>query len=152
MTKEEIYNERQIELKPLIFALQAAIELHGRDKAKQLAKAAFDKYADDRFVQKYGNVPLDDIWHTFRNSVVEYADDVQYSIDVQEANRIKIKYHWCSFLEIFKDHGLADFVPLYCDTDFATCRKIHPGITLTRTQILADGGSCCDHCWTFNPE
>jgi hypothetical protein len=152
MNKNEIYQARLPELKPLIFALQAAIELYGREKAKELARVAFEKYAYDRFVAGYAQIPPAQRWAKFRDELLEYADDTQYAIDFQEKNRVKIKYQWCVFLEIFRDHGLADFVPLYCATDFTTCQQIHPGITMTRTQTLADGASCCDHCWTYHPE
>lgn len=152
MNKNDIYQARLAELKPMIFALRSAIELYGREKAKELAKATFEKYADDRFVQEYRKIPRDERWAKFQQDCLNWADDIQYSIDIHEENMVKVRYLWCVFFEIFKDHGLEDFVPLYCDTDFATCRKIHPDITLIRTETLAMGGPYCDHCWEYMPE
>ncbi len=152
VNKDDIYQVRFVELKPLIFALQSAIELYGRDKAGELAKVTLEKYADDRFVAAFDDIPAEKRWEKFRDDVIQFADDKQYSIDAHDKNMVKIKYLWCAFLDIFKAHGLEDFVPLYCDTDYTTCQKIHAGITMTRTQTLADGAPHCDHCWTYNPE
>ncbi len=152
MTKEKMYNERLVELRPLIFAIKTAIELYGREEAKKFAKTLFDRYAEDRFVTVFKDIPLDKRWQEFKNQTLEYADDISYSMVASDETMVKINYHWCVFYEIFKDYGLGEFVPLYCETDFDTCRKIHPGIKMTRTQILADGGDCCDHCWTYKPD
>lgn len=152
MTREEIYKARLAELKPLIFALQSAIEVFGRDKAKELAEAAFTKYADDRFVREFRNIPLDERWAKFLEDRLNGADDIQYSIDMHEENMVKVRYLWCVFLDIFRKYGLEDFVPLYCETDFITCQKIHTGITLSRTETMAMGAPYCDHCWEFTPE
>ena len=43
MSKEKMYSERLVELRPLIFAIKSAIELYGRDEAKKFAKVLFDK-------------------------------------------------------------------------------------------------------------
>jgi len=152
MTKEEIYKARLVELQPLIFALQSAIEIFGRDKARELAEATFAKYADDRYVRDFENTPLDERWAKFVEDILNAADDNQYSVDLHEENMIKIRYQWCVFLEIFKKFGLEDFVPLYCETDFVTCQKVHPGINLIRTETLAMGAPYCDHCWEYAPE
>jgi hypothetical protein len=34
-----------------------------------------------------------------------------------------------------------------CYPDFAMLRKIHPSFSLTRTQTLIGGGTCCDSCY-----
>jgi hypothetical protein len=149
MTRDEIYRERWGDLKALVFALQSAVELFGASEAKRFAKLLFERYAHDRFVTPFEAVPRDERWQRFREVCLAHADGVQYSIESQSENEVRIRYHWCTFWEIMKDHGLADFVPLYCETDYATCRAVHPGITMTRTQTLAEGGDHCDHCWRY---
>jgi hypothetical protein len=149
MSNDEKYKKRLIELKPLIFGLQAAIELFGRDMAKTLARLALDKYAEDRFVAPFEQMPADKRWETFRNNIIHNADDLEYSVEKHSENMIKVKYQRCLFYEIFRDYGLEDFVPLYCRTDFVTAAKIHPDITLARTQTIASGAPYCNHCWTY---
>ena len=152
MTREEMYKQREVELKPLIMCLQSAIELYGHDQAKELGRATMEKYAYNRFVKEFEDIPMDQRWGIFREEVISHADDLVYTIDKHDDNSIRIKYHWCSFHEVFKAYGLEDFVSLYCDTDFTTCRKIHPDITMTRTKILPDGADFCDHSWTYKPK
>ncbi len=151
MKKDEILKQRLTELKPLAMCLQAAIELFGREKARELAKLALAKYAEDRFVKEFEDVSMDKRWSIFKNGVIKYADGVQYKIEKQEENLVKLKYLWCSFLEVFRKYGLEDFVPLYCETDYTTCRKIHPRIKMTRTKTLVESDHC-DHCWVYTPE
>lgn len=152
MTKDERYQKRLVELKPLVFCIQSAIELFGRDEAKRLAKVAFDKYAEDLFVVPYKTLPMEERWPTFRDNIIKNADDVEYSIEKRDDDMVKVKYLRCLFLEVFRDYGLEDFVPLYCHTDYKYPAAIHPGITMTRTQTLAEGAPYCDHCWKFKPE
>jgi hypothetical protein len=149
MNREKLLEERRAELKPLIFCLQTAIELYGRDKAKELAQESFEKYAEDRFVRGYDIVPENQRWRRFKEDIEKLDDGTFYTVAVRSERMIKIKYVWCTFLEVFKEYGLEDFVPLYCDTDYRTCQKIHPGIKMTRTKTLADGDDHCDHCWTY---
>ena len=151
MKQEELYQQRLVELKPLIMCLQTSLELFGREATEKLAQITLEKYAHDRFVKQYDGIALDERWRIFRGNIVKYSDGYGYELIEQDEHVIKIKYHWCSFYEIFKDFGLADFVKMYCDTDYTTCRQIHPGINMTRTKILAAGDNCCDHCWTYTP-
>ncbi|UCD17795.1 MAG: L-2-amino-thiazoline-4-carboxylic acid hydrolase [Candidatus Zixiibacteriota bacterium] len=149
MTKDEQYQQRLVELKPLCLFLQAAVETLGRDRAREVATEAFDKYAFDRFVTFYNDIPRAERWQVFRDNVRKYAGLGFYTVEKDTDNMIKIHYHRCIFLEIFRDFGLEDFVPLYCDTDFTTCRKIDPDISMIRTMTLADGDPYCDHCWQY---
>jgi len=151
MKAEDKYLQRLMELKPLCLMIQAAIELWGRDQARELAVAGLNKYAHDRFVTPYDTVPTDQRWELFRNNIRIHANPEEYTIIEDTGNMIKLRYHRCFFLEVFRKFGLEDFVPLYCDTDFTTCRAIHSGITMTRTQTLADGAAYCDHCWRYDP-
>jgi hypothetical protein len=149
MSRDQKYQERLGELRPLIFSLQAAIELFGRERAKEMAKLALEKYAQARFVTSFDDIPMEERWEKFRGGIIHHADDIEYSVEKVDDSMIKIKYLRCIFLEIFRDYGLEDFVPLYCDTDYSTCRQIHPGISMTRTQTLAEGASFCDHYWVY---
>jgi len=152
MSIDDRYKKRLAELKPLIFALQAAIELFGRDQAKRLAGAALKKYADDRFVKPYEKTPPDERWPVFRNNLIHNADDIEYSIEQHNDSMVKVRYKRCIFYEIFRDHGLKDFVPIYCGTDYSTATGIHPHLEFTRSQTLAEGAPYCDHCWTYKAD
>jgi len=149
MKKDEKYKKRLAELKPLIFSLQSAIELFGRDQAKKLARFAFEKYAHDRFVKPYLDIPADRRWAAFRGNLLHNADDIEYSIEKSDDNMVKVKYRRCLFYEIFRDFGLEDFVPIYCQTDYTTASGISPDIEFSRTRSIAGGAAYCDHCWTY---
>jgi hypothetical protein len=149
MNKDEKYQKRLKELKPLIFSLQAAIELFGREKAKEMAELIFEKYAEERSVAPYKRLPQEKRWQVFRNHLLHNADDLEYSIEAVKSNMVKVKYLRCLFLEIFRDHDLEDFVPIYCRTDYTTAAKIDPQINFSRTQTLAEKAPYCDHCWTY---
>jgi len=152
MTWDERYKQREAELKPMIFCLKAAIDMFGRKKAKELARLTLDKYADDRFVAPYENIPKDKRWTTFRDDIIHRADDIEYSIEKHNEQMVKVKYLRCMFFEIFKKYGLADFVPIYCQTDYTTCRKIDSNISMTHTQTIAGGASHCNHEWKYEPD
>jgi hypothetical protein len=152
MKKDEKYIRRLIELRPMIFCLLAAIDLYGRDEAKKLAEKALQKYAEDRFVKPYKDIPMEKRWSHFQNQLIHNADDIEYSITKHDEKSVKVQYKRCIFFEIFKEHGLADFVPIYCRTDYAIGRAIHPNLNMSRTQTIADGGTFCDHNWTFEEE
>ncbi len=149
MKDDEDYQERLQELLPMIRTIQAAIDIVGREKAREIAAAAFGKYAYDRFVRPYDTTPPAERWVEFRESIINGADEATYELEDYNENKVAILYHQCTFLDIFRDFGLADFVPLYCKTDFTTCKQIHPGIELSRTQTLAEGAPYCNHCWRF---
>jgi len=149
MNKDQKFLERYAELKPMIFCIQAAIELFGREKARELAKVAFEKYSIDRFVMPLEDIPLQERWPAWRDNLIEHADGSMYSLDKHDENMIKIKYTRCTFLDVFRDAGLEDFVPMYCEMDYLTCQLIDPRIVMTRTQILAEGAPFCDHFWEF---
>lgn len=94
---------------------------------------------------------MDKRWEFFRSNLLKMADNISFSIDEHNENMIKIKYVWRSFLEIFKKYGLEEFVPQYCNTDYDTCQKIHPGIKMTRTRTLVES-EFCDHCREYAPK
>ena len=152
MTWEERYRHRLAELRPLIFCLKSAIELFGRKNARELAQLTLEKYADDRFVAPYDDILKDKRWQTFRDDIIHRADDIEYSIEKYNENMVKVKYKRCMFYQIFDEYGLKDFVPIYCQTDYTTCQNIHPGISMTRTQSIADGAPHCDHEWNFKSD
>jgi len=152
MNKDEKYKKRLAELQPLMFCLQAAIEMYGRDEAKRLAGKALEKYAEARFVEPYKNIPKENRWRQFKDELIHHADDIEYSIEKLDENSVKVQYKYCTFFEIFKDNGLADFVPIYCRTDFTTSRAIHPNLSLNRSQTIAGGATHCDHLWSFEQE
>ncbi len=140
------------ELRPLIFCLKSAIELFGRKSARELALLTLEKYADDRFVAPYDDIPKDKRWQTFRDDIIHRADDIEYSIEKYSENMVKVKYKRCMFYRIFDEYDLGDFVPIYCQTDYTTCRNIHPNISITRTQTIAGGAPHCDHEWNFKSD
>lgn len=149
MIEDEKYLERLMELRPLCRFIQTAVEQLGREKAKELAAVAFEKYACDRFVAPYNDTPMDERWEIFREAIINGADESTYVLERYDDFMVKIRYLNCTFLNIFREFGLEDFVPLYCQTDYITCRRIHHDIAMTRTQTLAEGAAYCDHCWTF---
>ncbi len=149
MTEDENYPERLAELRPLCRFIQTAVEQLGREKAKELAAIALEKYACDRFVAPYIDTPMEERWEIFREAIIDGAGGDVYTLERFEDFMVKIRYLNCTFLNIFREFGLEEFVPLYCQTDYVTCRRIHPDIAMTRTQTLAEGAAYCDHCWTF---
>ncbi len=106
MKKDNRYQQRLVELRPMIRFIEAAIETLGRDKAKELAVLAFEKYAYDRFVEDYQKLSMEKRWPIFRDGIIDYADGDTYSIEKYDETMVKIKYHRCVFLEIFRDFGL----------------------------------------------
>jgi hypothetical protein len=152
MTWEEKLKNREAELKPLILCLKSAVDLVGRQKAKELARLTLEKYADDRFVAPYEDIPKDKRWSTFRDDIIHRADDIEYSIEKHDENMVKVKYMRCMFFEIFDKHGLGDFVPIYCQTDYTACKKVHPGISMTHSKTIAGGAPHCNHEWIYSPD
>jgi hypothetical protein len=49
----------------------------------------------------------------------------------------------CGMLKLWRAQGLEELVPYMCLTDWALWRAI--GVKVTRTQTLANGGTCCDY-------
>ena len=150
MTKDTLYQQCLKELKPMILTLQAALELFGEKQTERLAKTAIEKYAIDRFVRPYENIPLEKRWQTFRDNLIANADGKVYTIEESSENMIRAKFIRCLFLEIFREFGLERFVPIYCQTDHITAQLIHPNLTFRRTQTLAEGASFCNHQWIYN--
>jgi hypothetical protein len=48
----------------------------------------------------------------------------------------------CGLEKFWRAHGLEEYIPYLCLTDWALWRAI--GIAATRTQTIANGGECCD--------
>lgn len=63
----------------------------------------------------------------------------------QSDERLDFNVTRCRYAELYRALGLADLGPsLSCLRDFALIEGFNPEISLTRTQTLMEGASCCD--------
>ena len=59
-----------------------------------------------------------------------------------------INYKECGLVKLYKIHGLEEFTPYLCLTDYSLFSLL--GIELKRTQTIANGGSFCDFRYSKN--
>ncbi len=61
---------------------------------------------------------------------------------------IGINYRECGLVKLYKAHGVEEFTPYLCLTDYSLLSLLD--IELKRTQTIANGGSFCDFRFSKN--
>jgi hypothetical protein len=63
----------------------------------------------------------------------------------QSPERLSFNVTRCRYAEMYRALGLSDLgASLSCERDGALVEGFNPDITLTRTQTIMEGASCCD--------
>ena len=93
------------------------------------------------------------------NSCVQFADSLKYwtkdnalEIEVLEQTEKKFSFNVirCRYAELYQSLGIPELGALLsCNRDFALIDGFNPDASLTRTQTIMGGASCCDFRYTF---
>jgi hypothetical protein len=72
-------------------------------------------------------------------------DALEIEILEQSPERLSFNVTRCRYAEMYRALGLSDLgASLSCERDGALVEGFNPDITLTRTQTIMEGASCCD--------
>jgi hypothetical protein len=76
------------------------------------------------------------------------GDDVDYTVEDQTPNRLKMRVTRCIWADEMRKHDAADigFV-FHCCWDYGFCLGLNPAMRFTRTKTLMQGDDCCDHTY-----
>jgi hypothetical protein len=129
------------------FAKQMIAEL-GEEKALDIIGRAYQNYSNDHFLEPYLDVPLEERFPKFKESLKEDAKNRDIFDIVEESdNHIKLRFNRCPTYEVYRDYGIPEVCKKYCDGDFEAFRKVHPKLKVVREHEIAYGDDYCDHCW-----
>jgi len=121
------------------------------DIAFQLASDGFNNFMIDYYTKVLEGTSegSQERFDAFRKHYEEYAENSTY-IRVQESmpSSLKVIYQRCPFAEVMEAHGLSEFTRAYCLSDEAFTKKVLPGVTFHRENLIASGDKFCDHSWT----
>ena len=72
------------------------------------------------------------------------------TFDTVSSERVAFTVSRCRFPELCKQVGVPELAPVFCASDEAFFGGAQPGVTLTRPETLARGGSCCPFDLTWD--
>ena len=89
---------------------------------------------------------LDILWN-------QVGDDLDYTIEEQTPEHMKMCVTRCMWADMFRKLGAADLgYAFYCASDYGYCQGLNPNITFTRTKTIMQGDDCCDHTYDLPAE
>ena len=131
------------------FAKQMIAEL-GEKKALDIIGRAYQNYSNDHFIEPYLDVPLEERFTKFKESLKADSKKRDIFEIVEESDRhIKVKFNRCPVYEVYRDYGIPEVCKKYCDGDFEAFTKVHPKLKVVREHEIAYGDEYCDHCWVL---
>jgi len=148
--KDAHYENAKTKIKLAVYFAKQMIEELGRGRALDIIGRAYQNFSKDHFSEPFLDVPMEERFPKFLESVRADAAKRDYMDVVEESDRhIKVRFDRCPYYEVYRDYGIPEVCQKYCDADFEAFRKVHPKLRVTREHEIAYGDGFCDHCWTL---
>ena len=125
------------------FARQMIEEL-GEEQALGIIARAYEQFSGDYFqdmAAEHGDdmIGLAKAAKSFPHTEIVEATDEKLAIRVSR----------CAHYLAWKELGLPQVAPLYCDGDYAATKRFNPRMKVVRTKELARGADHCNHTWLY---
>jgi predicted ArsR family transcriptional regulator len=148
--KDKFYEKAKEHVELAAYFARQMFEELGKDKAMEIIGRAYENYSGDTFSEPYRDVPLDQRFEKFKQSMRDKAAAEDYLKIVSESDKhIEVRFERCPYYEVYKDLGVPDVCQKYCDGDFTAFRRVHPKLKVERNHEIAYGDSFCDHRWVM---
>ena len=142
------YESSKNKIKLAVYFAKEMIAQLGEEKALDIIGKAYQNYSNDHFSEPYLDVPMEERFPKFKESLKADLKSSGTGDVVEESDRhIKVKFNRCPTYEVYRDYGIPDVCKKYCDGDFEAFRIVHPKLKVVREHEIAYGDAYCDHCW-----
>lgn len=84
------------------------------------------------------------------NDVAGKFFNADIAFDVVSADEVQFTVSRCRFPELCRAVGVPELSPVFCETDEAFFGSVQPGVTLTREETIARGGTKCPFQLTWD--
>jgi hypothetical protein len=141
---------REIEARLLAPLLEALGQEFGRDRVIEIVRRTIVEIARDQgraLAEHAGDRSLD----AFAATLEPWTRDDAMRIEVleQTADRFAFNVTRCRYAEMYRALGIPELgAVLSCNRDAALIEGFNAEVTLTRTQTIMQGASCCDFRYT----
>ncbi len=137
---------REIEARVLAPFVDALAAEFGRERVIEILRStivAIAREQGEALAARQGRRDLAD----FAEATAAWTKEDALAIDVLE--HTSERYHFnvtrCRYAEMYRALGIPELGALLsCNRDAALIEGYHPGVQLTRSTTLMQGGSCCD--------
>jgi predicted ArsR family transcriptional regulator len=146
--KDTAYENAKNKIVLAVYFAREMIADLGEERALDIIGRAYQNYSNDTFSEPYLDVPMEDRFPKFKETLKADSKDGGIFDIVEESDRhIKVKFNRCPYYEVYKDYGIPEVAKKYCDADFEAFKKVHPKLKVVRDHEIAYGDDYCDHCW-----
>ena len=129
MRKDNIYLEKEKQLKATLGFLKAIKSNLSKNLAVEIAECAADNYILSIYKDVFkGTKPgTQNRFNRFRNFYENYSSLISYCEIVESTkNKIEVLFHRCPYFEILKNEKLSHFAESSCNSDLTFTNKLMP--------------------------
>jgi predicted ArsR family transcriptional regulator len=142
----DILTRREIEARIVAPLLEAFAAEVGNERAIEIVQKVILQIAREQgaqLAQQAGGCTL--VHFTAALEAWKKGDAMEMEVLEQSDQRLAFNVTRCGYADMYRQLGLAELgKTLSCGRDFALIEGFNPEISLTRTQTILDGASCCD--------
>jgi hypothetical protein len=142
----DILTRREIEARVVAPLLEAFAAEVGNERAIEIVQKVILQIAREQgaqLAQEAGGCTL--VYFTAALEAWKKGDAMEMEVLEQSDQRLAFNVTRCGYADMYRQLGLAELgKTLSCGRDFALIEGFNPEISLTRTQTILDGASCCD--------
>ncbi len=146
VAKLTLLERRAIEAGVLVPLIRAFQREFGDDRAAEVARRAIVAIAEEQGRQRAERKGRNDL-AAFSEEMQAFSGGGALEVEMLEQNdsRVGFNVRRCRFAELYRDMGAGDIgAVLSCNRDFSNVTGFNPGIRLTRTQTIMQGGDYCN--------
>ncbi len=148
-----VLKRREIEARIVAPLLEALGQEFGRERVLEIAREVIINVAREQGGQLAEAMGASSLRH-FAESTAAWKKDDALQIEVLELNEERYSFNVtrCRYAEMYQALGIPELGALLsCNRDFSLIEGFSPAVTLTRTQTIMQGASCCDFRYRLRP-
>ncbi len=150
MDYAERVKQRQAEIELALYFAREFIQEVGAERAMDVIERAWTKYGEDSMNKRLEGVPperrMEALGEWYR---AQTASRPELKVVEASSTRVCIEILACPTYDACVNLGMPEVCQRYCASDYPAAKAIHPRVNLVRDKELANGASCCNHCWVM---
>lgn len=141
-----VLKRREIEARIVAPLLEALGKEFGRERVLEIAREVIIAVAREQGAKLAEGMGGNTLIH-FAESTAAWKQDNALEREILELNEERYSFNVtrCRYAEMYRALGIPELGGLLsCNRDFSLIDGFNPEVTLTRTQTIMQGASCCD--------
>lgn len=146
-----VLTRREVEARILAPLIDALCQEFDREKVLEVVRDTIVRLAQEQGAE-LAEIMGGKSCAQFADSLKYWTKDNALEIDVLEQTDEKFSFNVtrCRYAELYQSLGIPELGALFsCNRDFALIDGFNPDASLTRTQTIMGGASCCDFRYIF---